>query len=88
MWGRAFDLAVIGGGINGCGIARDAAGRGMSVFLCDEGDLAGGSTSASAKLLSGVPAALTGLGSEDDAAEQGERERLIGAAPHVARPIR
>ncbi len=88
MWGRAFDLAVIGGGINGCSIARDAAGRGMSVFLCDEGDLAGGSSSASAKLLHGLPRSLTGLGSADDRAEEGERDLLIASAPHVARPLR
>jgi len=37
---RIFDLAIIGGGVNGCGIARDAAGRGNSVFLCEMNDLA------------------------------------------------
>ncbi len=41
------DLLVIGGGINGAGIARDAAGRGLSVVLCEQGDLAGGTSSAS-----------------------------------------
>ena len=46
-----FDLAIIGGGINGCGIARDAAGRGLSVFLCEMGDLAGGTSSRSTKLI-------------------------------------
>ena len=48
-----FDLAIIGGGINGCGVARDAAGRGLSVFLCDKGDLAGATSSASTKLIHG-----------------------------------
>ena len=43
----AFDIAVIGGGINGCGIARDAAGRGASVLLLEKGDLGGGTSSAS-----------------------------------------
>src|SRR2546429_9148035 len=48
---RVFDLAIIGGGINGCGIARDAAGRGNSVFLCEMNDLAGGTSSLSTKLV-------------------------------------
>jgi glycerol-3-phosphate dehydrogenase len=43
---RHYDLAIIGGGINGCGIARDAAGRGLSVFLCEQGDLGGATSSA------------------------------------------
>ena len=42
----AYDIAIIGGGINGCGIARDAVGRGYSVYLCEQGDL-GGATSCS-----------------------------------------
>src|ERR1700687_3501577 len=50
---QIFDLAIIGGGINGCGIARDAAGRGLSVFLCEMGDLAGGTSSRSTKLIHG-----------------------------------
>ena len=48
-----FDIYVIGGGINGCGIARDAAGRGFSVALCEMNDLAGGTSSASTKLIHG-----------------------------------
>ena len=50
---RVFDLAIIGGGINGCGIARDAAGRGNSVFLCEMNDLASGTSSWSTKLIHG-----------------------------------
>ena len=42
-----YDVAIIGGGINGCGIARDAAGRGLTVHLCEQGDLAGATSSAS-----------------------------------------
>jgi len=49
----AFDLAIIGGGINGTGIARDAAGRGWSVYLCEQGDLGGATSSASTKLIHG-----------------------------------
>ncbi|MGH9809513.1 MAG: FAD-dependent oxidoreductase, partial [Terriglobia bacterium] len=50
---EAFDLAIIGGGINGCGIARDAAGRGLSIFLCETNDLASGTSSGSTKLVHG-----------------------------------
>jgi glycerol-3-phosphate dehydrogenase len=50
---EVYDLAVIGGGVNGCGIARDAAGRGLSVFLCEMNDLASGTSSWSTKLVHG-----------------------------------
>src|SRR5215475_15533173 len=50
---QVYDLAVIGGGINGSGIARDAAGRGLSVFLCEQNDLGGATSSASTKLIHG-----------------------------------
>ena len=50
---EAFDLLIVGGGINGVGIARDAAGRGLSVLLCEKGDLAGATSSASSKLVHG-----------------------------------
>ena len=48
-----FDLAIIGGGINGAGIARDAAGRGLKVVLLEQSDLASGTSSASSKLIHG-----------------------------------
>ncbi len=48
-----YDLAIIGGGINGCGIARDAAGRGLPVLVAEAGDLAGATSSASTKLIHG-----------------------------------
>ena len=48
-----YDLFVIGGGVNGCGVARDAAGRGLSVFLAEQNDLASGTSSASTKLIHG-----------------------------------
>jgi glycerol-3-phosphate dehydrogenase len=47
------DIAIIGGGIHGCGIARDAAGRGLSVLLAEKADLASGTSSASTKLIHG-----------------------------------
>lgn len=51
--GEMYDLLVIGGGINGVGIARDAAGRGLSVCLCEQDDLAAHTSSASTKLIHG-----------------------------------
>lgn len=83
-----FDIAIIGGGINGVGIARDAAGRGLRVLLVEMNDLAAGTSSASSKLIHGglrylehgafrlVREALT------------EREVLLRMAPHVIRPMR
>lgn len=83
-----FDLAVVGGGINGVGIARDAAGRGLSVVLVEKGDLGCATSSASTKLIHGglrylehkefrlVREALT------------EREVLLRAAPHIIKPMR
>src|SRR5712692_10973906 len=50
---ESVDLLVVGGGINGVCIARDAAGRGLSVLLCEKGDLAGATSSASSKLIHG-----------------------------------
>ncbi|MFZ9394620.1 MAG: glycerol-3-phosphate dehydrogenase [Erythrobacter sp.] len=85
---RVFDLAVIGGGVNGCGIARDAAGRGAAVLLLEAGDLAGGTSSASTKLIHGGLRYLEhyefGLVRES----LSERERLWAIAPHVAWPLR
>ena len=49
MSDTVYDIAIIGGGINGCGIARDAAGRGLSVYLAEKDDLASGTSSASTK---------------------------------------
>ncbi len=83
-----YDIFIIGGGINGCGVARDAAGRGYSVYLCESGDLASGTSSQSTKLIHGglryleyyefrlVHEALT------------EREILWKIAPHIIHPLR
>ena len=83
-----YDIAVIGGGINGCGIARDAAGRGAKVLLLEANDLASGTSSASSKLIHGGLRYLEhyefGLVRE----ALGERERLWGIAPHVIWPMR
>src|SRR4051812_50060514 len=83
-----YDLAIIGGGINGAGIARDAAGRGLRVLLLEQNDLGSGTSSASTKLIHGglrylehgalrlVREALT------------QREGLLRMAPHGIRPLR
>jgi glycerol-3-phosphate dehydrogenase len=84
----AFDVAIIGGGINGCGIARDAAGRGWSVYLCEQGDLGGATSSASTKLIHGGLRYLEygEFGLVRSALR--EREVLWGIAPHIIRPMR
>ena len=86
--GDVFDLFVIGGGVNGCGIARDAAGRGLKVVLAEQSDLASGTSSGSTKLIHGglryleyhefglVRKALI------------EREVLWRMAPHIIHPLR
>lgn len=88
MSGTVFDLAVIGGGINGVGIARDAAGRGWSVFLCDKGDLAGGTSSASTKLIHGGLRYLEYYEFRLVREALAEREVLWGIAPHIIHPRR
>jgi len=85
---RVFDVAIIGGGINGCGIARDAAGRGASVFLCDKGDLASATSSASTKLIHGGLRYLEYYEFRLVYEALVEREVLLRAAPHIVRPLR
>lgn len=82
------DLAIIGGGINGCGIARDAAGRGYSVWLCEQGDLGGATSSASTKLLHGGLRYLEHYEFRLVREALVEREVLWGIAPHIVRPLR
>ena len=83
-----YDLAVIGGGVNGAGIARDAAGRGARVLLLEAGDLAQGTSSASTKLIHGGLRYLEhyefGLVRES----LSEREALWAIAPHIIHPMR
>jgi glycerol-3-phosphate dehydrogenase len=88
MTARVFDLAIIGGGVNGCGIARDAAGRGLSVFLCEERDLASGTSSASTKLIHGGLRYLEFYDFRLVHESLVERERLLHIAPHIIRPMR
>lgn len=83
-----FDLAIIGGGINGCGIARDAAGRGLKVHLCEMNDLASGTSSWSTKLIHGGLRYLEYYEFRLVREALIERERLWGIAPHIIRPLR
>jgi glycerol-3-phosphate dehydrogenase len=84
---KIFDLLIIGGGINGAGIARDAAGRGFSVALFEQHDLGEHTSSASTKLLHGEPGHLEAreFGMVRDALI--ERERLLRIAPHIVWPL-
>jgi glycerol-3-phosphate dehydrogenase len=83
-----FDLAIIGGGINGTGIARDAAGRGLSVLLIEQSDLASGTSSKSTKLIHGGLRYLEFYAFRLVREALIEREVLIGIAPHLTRPLR
>lgn len=83
-----FDLLIIGGGINGCGIARDAAGRGNSVFLCEMNDLANGTSSWSTKLIHGGLRYLEYYEFRLVREALIERELLWQIAPHIIRPLR
>jgi glycerol-3-phosphate dehydrogenase len=83
-----YDLAIIGGGINGAGIARDAAGRGLKVILAEQGDLAGGTSSASTKLIHGGLRYLEHYEFRLVREALIEREVLLTAAPHIIRPLR
>jgi D-erythritol 1-phosphate dehydrogenase len=82
------DLFVIGGGINGAGIARDAAGRGLSVVLCEKDDLAEGTSSRSGKLVHGGLRYLEYYEFRLVREALIEREVLMNAAPHIIWPMR
>ena len=82
------DLFIIGGGINGCGIARDAAGRGLSVTLAERGDLAQATSGTSTKLFHGGLRYLEFLEFRLVREALQERETLLRAMPHIARPMR
>jgi len=83
-----YDLAIIGGGINGAGIARDAAGRGLRVLLLEQNDLASGTSSASTKLIHGGLRYLEHGAFRLVRAALSEREVLLRIAPHAVRPMR
>lgn len=83
-----YDLVVIGGGINGVGIAADAAGRGLSVFLCEQDDLASHTSSASSKLIHGGLRYLEHFEFRLVHEALAEREVLLAKAPHIIKPMR
>ena len=83
-----FDLAIVGGGINGTGIARDAAGRGLRTVLIEQNDLASGTSSASSKLIHGGLRYLEHGQFRLVHEALREREALLRAAPHLVRPMR
>ena len=85
---RQTDLLVVGGGINGAGIARDAAGRGLSVLLCEKDDLACATSSASSKLIHGGLRYLEQYEFRLVREALAEREVLLNIAPHIVRPLR
>ncbi len=82
------DIAVIGGGINGAGIARAAAGRGLKVLLCEKGDLAEGTSSRSGKLVHGGLRYLEYYEFRLVREALIEREVLLASAPHIIWPLR
>ncbi len=86
--GTHYDLAIIGGGINGTGIARDAAGRGLSVLLVEKDDLASATSSWSSKLIHGGLRYLEQFQFRLVAEALAEREILLNIAPHLVKPLR
>jgi glycerol-3-phosphate dehydrogenase len=85
---HTFDVAIIGGGVNGAGIARDASGRGLSVLLVEQGDLAQATSSASTKLFHGGLRYLEYYEFRLVREALREREVLLAAMPHIAWPLR
>lgn len=85
---RPFDLLVIGGGVNGAAIARDAAGRGLSVCLAERGDLGGATSSASSKLFHGGLRYLEYFEFRLVRESLAERSVLLAQMPHIAWPMR
>lgn len=83
-----FDLAIVGGGINGACVARDAAGRNLRVLLVERGDLAGQAASGSPKIIHGGLRFLRHLELSLARAAVEERDHLLRSAPHLVHPLR
>ena len=83
-----YDLAIIGGGLNGVSVARDAAGRGLRVILLEQGDLGGAASCATPRLIHGDLAALERKAFRRVRAALAERDTWMRIAPHLVRPIR
>src|SRR5438874_13400219 len=85
--GSPFDLIVIGGGITGCGIAREAALRGLRAVLFERDDFASGTSSRSSRLIHGGVRYLEHGHLKLVFEASGERRRLLQLAPHLVRPL-
>jgi glycerol-3-phosphate dehydrogenase len=83
-----YDLAIIGGGLNGVSVARDAAGRGLRVILLEQGDLGAGASSASPRLIHGDLSVLERRAFFRVRAALAERDIWLRIAPHLVRPMR
>jgi glycerol-3-phosphate dehydrogenase len=83
-----YDLAIIGGGLNGVSMARDAAGRGLRVILLEQGDLGGAASSATSRLIHGDLSVLERRGFSRVRTALAERDNWLRIAPHLVRPIR
>lgn len=84
---KIYDIAIIGGGINGCGIARDAAGRGLSVYLCDQADIGSATSASSSKLIHGGLRYLEQYAFGLVKKALAERNVLLNMAPHIVWPM-
>ena len=82
-----YDLFIIGGGVNGCGVARDASGRGLSVALAEMNDIASGTSSSSTKLFHGGLRYLEYFDFRLVREALIEREVLLKAMPHISWPM-
>jgi glycerol-3-phosphate dehydrogenase len=83
-----YDLAIIGGGLNGVSVARDAAGRGLRVILLEQGDLGGAASSATPRMIHGDLAMLERRAFLRVRAALAERDIWLRIAPHLVRPMR
>ena len=83
-----YDLAIIGGGLNGVSLARDAAGRGLRVILIEQGDLGGAASSATPRLIHGDLSVLERRGFWRVRRALAERAIWLRIAPHLVRPMR
>src|ERR1700724_3904848 len=83
-----YDLAIIGGGLNGVSVARDAAGRGLRVILLEQGDLGGAASSATSRMIHGDLAVLERRRFLRVRQALAERESWVKIAPHLVRPMR